>query len=103
MRDQAAVLYRYIVLLSLPSPLSKPMAIQTIQGEVGKNILYGGRSSQSGLAEVKLPNPGVTLSIVEKTRAGVRGLGLSSQLCHGCLRDLEPMTFSCSSLPVCCM
>ena len=82
MRDQAAVLYRCIVPLSLLCPPSKLMAVQTIQWRAGKSILYGGRSSQSGLAQVKLPNPGVTLSIVEKTRAGVWSLGLCSQLCH---------------------
>lgn len=87
MRDQAAVLYRCIVPLSLLCPTSKPMAIQIIQWKVGKSICYGGRSSQSGLAQVKLPNPGVTLSTVEKARART-----VSQICHGRLHDLEQMT-----------
>lgn len=44
------------------------MPIQTIQWRAGKRILCGGRSSQSRLAQVKLPNPGVVLSIVEEIK-----------------------------------
>lgn len=80
MGEAAAVLYCCIVPLLCPP--SKPMAIQTIQWRAVKSALYGGRSSQAGLEQVKLPNPGVALSIVEKTRAGVWSLGLYSQLCH---------------------
>lgn len=66
MGDTAAVLYCCIVPLLCPP--SKPMAIQTIQWRAVKSVLYGGRSSQAGLEQVKLPNPGVTLATVEKTK-----------------------------------
>lgn len=77
------------------------MAIQTVQWRAGKSIPYGERSSQSGLVQVELPHPGITLSIVEKTRAGVGSTGLDSSRSHRRLHDLEQMTLGCSSLPVC--
>lgn len=64
MRDQAAILYCCIVPFFLPCPSSKPMAIEIMQWRAGKSILYGERNSQSGLAQVRLPDPGGMLSIV---------------------------------------